>query len=124
MVCSTTRRWNACSPDGIEILSSLNGTDRSFPWSTYSLVSFEGLRYPIACIEVKTAVSRKSSDPHILNLEVDLDVQELGDSNTLQYIPKQHVVQIAHQMSITGCNCCVYTLTSEMSPINAVFVYF
>lgn len=90
---------------------------------TYIAVSVEGRRYPIACVEIKTAVPRKSLDPHILTISDDMDVLFLGEIYVLDYIRKQHVVQLAQQLAITGCNFYVYAITSKVTDLKTMVVY-
>lgn len=95
MFCSNTRLWNACSPDGIAILSYPNESEDPFPWVTYNAVSVEGRWYPIACVELKAAVARTSPDPKIRNISDDMDVLFPGKTDVLNCIGKKHVVHIA-----------------------------
>lgn len=64
----------------------------AFTFGTYMEVCVDGKQYLIGYIDYKTAVFCKSLYPTILNLRTDLYMQQLGDSEVLKYIPKQHVV--------------------------------
>lgn len=74
MVSATTRPWNACSANSMAIIAYPDDSEDALPCGTYTALTVEEEQYPIACIEVQTAVLRNSLDQHILNLEVDLDM--------------------------------------------------
>lgn len=64
MVCLKDHSWMACSPDSIALLNYPTDPPAQFQWVPY--VSFcIGQQMPLACVELKTAVSRRSLDSHL-----------------------------------------------------------
>lgn len=71
----------------------------------------------------KFDVARKSSGPHILNKSNDMDVLFLCEGYIINYIRKQHVVQLAQNMDIPSCPFCVYAIKREVASLKTMLVY-
>lgn len=70
----------------------------------YSANALGDRNNPLACVEVNTALSRRSIDPHLLTVCVEINILQLRDCEAARYLPKQHIIQVAHHMTITHSN--------------------
>lgn len=87
MLTSKQLLWNACSPDSIALpRSSMDGPE-DVDWVQYAAVCVAGRPYPIATVAVNNMVSRRSLDPHLLQVNKDMQMMHLCSPSISSYVP-------------------------------------
>lgn len=78
---------------------------------------------PIACVELKVVVSRRSLDAYVLDVSNDVRMMHLSSPHLTSYMPKEDVAQVAHQMAVTRNNFGVYVCASEVGIVFTLMIY-
>lgn len=109
MLGSKDYAWIACSPHRIALLL----IQTAHTWGLCVEVTVAGAFWPLACIAVKTAVSRRTLDPLLADVSGDFKMMHIASQEVRRNMQKAYVMQVLHQMAVNLVNMGVYVCTSE-----------
>lgn len=84
---------------------------------TYTSVVIGGSPYPVTCVELKTVIVARILHPQLRHVTCEKHMGHISSPVIAQFLPRQHAVQISHQMAITHTNSCIYIYV----PVRSLF---
>lgn len=75
------------------------------------------------CVEIMTAVSRRTLDPLLSEVTDDFKTLYIHSPLVTLIVPKEHLEQLAHQNVTCGLNLGIYIWTSEMCVLSCLLLY-